>query len=88
MAGGGFHEVGESKLGRGSMHSKGVGTIRASPLHSCDFAPLMSYLSAIISHYTGVPRASPEDGEIKGRMFLRSSGRLGRETVGSKQLSG
>ena len=77
MAGGGFHEVGESKFGRGSMHSKGLGMIHANPLHSCDFAPLVSYLSAMISHYTGVSRVSSKDGEIKGRIFLRSSGRLG-----------
>ena len=61
--------------------------IDASPLHSRDFTLLMSYLSAMISHFTEVSRSSSKDGEIKGRVFLRSSGRLGRETVESKKLS-
>ena len=53
VTGGGFYEVSKSELGHGSMHSKGLGMVHASPLHSCDLAPLVSYLSAMISHYTG-----------------------------------
>ena len=60
--------------------------IHVNPLHSRDFTPLVSYLSAVISRFTGVSRCSSKDGEIKGWVFLRSSGRLGREIVGSKQL--
>ena len=70
MTGGGFHEVGESGLGRGSMHLKGLGMIHAGPLYSRDFAPLVSCLSAMISHFTGGSRLSSKDGEIKGRVFL------------------
>lgn len=67
MAGSRIHEVGESELGRGSTHLKGRGSmIRASTLHSCDFAPLVSYLSAMINHSTRVSRCSSKDRGMKG----------------------
>ena len=86
MAGGGFHKAGESESGRGSIHLKGLSTIHVNPLHSHDFTPLVSHLSATINHFTGVSRSSSKDGEMRERVFVRSSRRLGRETVENKRL--
>ena len=60
--------------------------ICASPLHSCDFAPLVLRLSAMASHSTGILRLSSKDGEMKGRAPLQSSGHLGREVGNKKTL--